>query len=175
MSYAKSNLMDNERLLQDSYGHWINFAPAVVGSVALVTGWWYLPELLRYGQLGRLIGIEPFARFDAVSVQALGFIVVFSLVWVGLSALVWYASEFSVTNRRVMVKRGLILRNTHEIFLRNIESVHLHQTIPGRLFGYGNIAIIGNGDTRAVLKNVPHPQNFRREIQQQAAHLRYRT
>ena len=172
MSYARSNLIDGEELFQDSYGHWIHFVPAILGSIVLLVGWWYLPALLQDPQVGGLIGIEPYARLDPVSLKTLAGIVLFSLVWLGVAALIWYASEFAVTDRRVLVKRGLILRNTHEIFLTNVESVHLHQTIPGRLLGYGNLAIIGNGDTRVVLKTVPHPQAFRREVQEQAARLR---
>ncbi len=44
-----------------------------------------------------------------------------------------YADEFAVTNKRVIVKTGLISRRTLEMNLSKIESVNVDQTI----FGFG--------------------------------------
>ena len=57
-------------------------------------------------------------------------------------------SEFVITNKRVMIKVGLVSRKTVEMNLAKVESVNVEQTIMGRLFGYGTITVVGTGGTR---------------------------
>ena len=54
-----------------------------------------------------------------------------------------YSDEFAITNRRVIIKTGLISRKTFEMNLSKIESVNIDQTILGRILGYGTIIIVG--------------------------------
>ena len=77
-----------------------------------------------------------------------------------------YADEFAVTNKRVIVKTGLISRRTLEMNLSKIESVNVDQTIFGRLLGYGTITIIGTGGTRESFPNISHPLAFRKKFQE---------
>lgn len=172
MSYAESNRVEGEEVIEDTYGHWIIFLPALTASVIFVVLWWIIPNMLRDPEVGGALGLPTYGRWDPMSVKVLLVGLSICAFWLGAAWLRWYASEAAVTNRRVMVKTGLILRNTGEMFLLSIESIHLHQTIWGRILGYGNIAVIGNGDTRTVLRNVPNPQRFRQSIQQQSARLR---
>ena len=44
--------------------------------------------------------------------------------------------EQGVTNKRVILKRGIISRNTEEMKLQSIETVEIAQGIGGGLFGY---------------------------------------
>ena len=75
-------------------------------------------------------------------------------VFVGVLAQIliqYYGTEIGVTNRRVIVRKGLVLREVVEMRLENIESVKLTQTLVGRLFGYGTIELSGFGTTHAIL------------------------
>ena len=64
-----------------------------------------------------------------------------------------WADEFVVTNKRVIVKTGLISRRTLEMNLNKIESVNVDQSILGRLLNYGTITIIGTGGTKESFTN----------------------
>lgn len=77
-----------------------------------------------------------------------------------------YTDEFAVTNRRVIVKTGLISRKTLEMNLSKIESVNVDQSIFGRLLGYGTITIIGTGGTRESFPNISEPILFRKKFQE---------
>jgi uncharacterized membrane protein YdbT with pleckstrin-like domain len=77
-----------------------------------------------------------------------------------------YADEFAVTNKRVIVKTGLISRRTLEMNLNKIESVNVDQSIFGRLFGYGTITIIGTGGTKESFPNISEPLKFRKKFQE---------
>ena len=75
-------------------------------------------------------------------------------------------NEFVITNRRVVVKRGLFARTTFEMNLNKIETVNVDQSIWGRIFGFGTITIVGTGGTRELVGSISKPLEFRRKIQE---------
>lgn len=77
-----------------------------------------------------------------------------------------WTSEFAITNRRVIIKTGLIARRTLEMNLEKIESVTVDQSILGRILGYGNIQIIGSGGTRETFFKISRPLTFRKRFQE---------
>lgn len=77
-----------------------------------------------------------------------------------------YTDEFTITNKRVVIKTGLFSRKTVELNLTKIESVNVDQTIMGRIFGFGSITIIGIGGTREVFVNIRKPLEFRKRFQE---------
>jgi uncharacterized membrane protein YdbT with pleckstrin-like domain len=76
-----------------------------------------------------------------------------------------WTSEFTITNKRVIIKTGLISINTVEINLQRIESVNVDQSILGRLLGFGDIDIVGTGGTREKFRNIVDPLLFRKRFQ----------
>ena len=78
-----------------------------------------------------------------------------------------WTSEFAITNKRVIMKVGLIRRKALEMNLSKIESVNVDQTIMGRILGYGTITIIGTGGTRESFHRISKPMEFRRVFQEQ--------
>ena len=77
-----------------------------------------------------------------------------------------YTDEFAITNKRVVIKTGLISRKTVELNLSKIESVNVDQTFMGRIFGFGNITIIGIGGTHEFFVNFSKPLEFRKKFQE---------
>lgn len=78
----------------------------------------------------------------------------------------YFTSEYVITNRRVIIKVGLIARNTLEMNLSKIESVNVNQSILGRILGYGSITIIGTGGTRETFYGISSPMLFRQRFQE---------
>lgn len=87
--------------------------------------------------------------------------------WVSLFTLGIYPTiqsltdEFVVTDRRIIVKRGLISHYTLEMDISRVETVNVRQSIFGRIFGYGCITIIGTGGTRESFYSIRNPLLFR--------------
>jgi len=77
-----------------------------------------------------------------------------------------YTDEFTITNKRVVIKTGLFSRKTVELNLTKIESVNVDQTVMGRIFGFGSISIIGIGGTREIFVNIRKPLEFRKKFQE---------
>ena len=60
----------------------------------------------------------------------------------GVVRLAWFIrwiTEFAVTDRRVISKRGFIMRDTDEMNMDKVESVDVDQSILGRLLDYGTV------------------------------------
>ena len=77
-----------------------------------------------------------------------------------------YTDEFAITNKRVIIKTGLISRKTFEMNHTKIESINVDQSILGRILGYGTIGIVGSGGTKEVFPNIQNPIAFRKKFQE---------
>ena len=75
------------------------------------------------------------------------------------------SSEFAVTDKRVIIKVGLLSRRSIEILLTKVEAITVDQTLVGRIFGYGSITIIGTGGTHELFHLIGDPLEFRRQSQ----------
>ncbi len=83
-------------------------------------------------------------------------------------------SEFAVTNRRVVIKVGLVSRKTVEMNLEKVESIGVDQSILGRMLDYGTIEVVGTGGTREPFRAIRDPLGFRRAVTEATEALRVR-
>ncbi|MFT5726217.1 MAG: putative membrane protein YdbT with pleckstrin-like domain [Desulforhopalus sp.] len=79
-----------------------------------------------------------------------------------------FTTEMAITNKRVIIKTGLISRRTIEMNLSKIENVAIDQSIFGRMLNYGTITVVGTGGTKEPFKWVADPLEFRRVVQAQS-------
>ena len=63
---------------------------------------------------------------------------VVTIVWAFLETIRW---KYTVTNRRVFVRRGLVSINEQTARLERVQDITLHQTLFDRLFGVGKLEI----------------------------------
>ena len=150
--YIDENLQPGEKVLYSTNAHWIFFLPAI----AL----WVLA-----GVLFLLSGMVPAGSPLIVVCWALAAIVAVVALYKTVTA--WFqrwTTETDVTNLRVVHKTGFINRKTFEMSLDKIESVDVDQSIPGRLFGYGDVTITGVGKSEERLATVTSPLAFRNAI-----------
>jgi len=78
-------------------------------------------------------------------------------------------SEFAITNKRVLIKTGLIRRHTLELLLSRVETIGVQQGIAGRICNYGTIIVTGTGGTKELFPGIAKPLEFRKVIQNSAA------
>lgn len=98
------------------------------------------------------------------------------LLWLGAAVFIlvsfvppyvrWRTSEFAVTNRRVLVKVGLLSIHTVELLLPKVEAIGVDQTLAGRIFGYGTLRIVGTGGTVEAFPRVGRPLALREAVVQ---------
>lgn len=74
-------------------------------------------------------------------------------------------TEQGVTNKRVILKTGIISRKSQEMRLKAVETVEIHQGIWGRIFGTGTIKVTGRGLSDVVFKHLDDPMAVKRQIE----------
>jgi uncharacterized membrane protein YdbT with pleckstrin-like domain len=73
--------------------------------------------------------------------------------------------EQGVTNKRVVLKKGIISRSTEEMKLTSIETVEINQSFWGRIFGFGTVKVTGKGISDVVYKGIDDPMAVKRQIE----------
>ena len=149
MGYVDQRLTTGEAVLYRAKLHWVIFA----GPALLAAGG---AALLFFGGSGRLGG----------TVGGFGLLFLFAA---GLFAverwLVRSSSEFAVTNRRVLIKVGVVGRHSLELLLSKIEGIGEDQDAIGRLLDYGTVTVTGTGGTREAFARIAEPLRFRTEVE----------
>lgn len=90
----------------------------------------------------------------------------FGLVSLVQRVLVKIGSAYAVTNKRVVLKTGVISRRAVDLVLAKCEGLHINQSILGRIFGFGTITVTTGGVTSSY-PYIANPLAFRREINMQ--------
>jgi uncharacterized membrane protein YdbT with pleckstrin-like domain len=145
MSYTESHLLPDERIKYQTHLHWFPFLPAyLLASLFVVAGF---------------AGLVAEATWLAIA----GFgIAIPIFIWLYITRT---TSEFSVTDRRVIIKVGFIRRRTLETMLGKVETIGVEQSLIGRLFDFGTIVVMGTGGTKEPFRNIADPLEFRRQVQ----------
>ncbi len=99
-------------------------------------------------------------RWFAVLLVAL---VVF--VFLDVQYIRWRAESYTITDQRIIIRRGVISRFSRAIGLSRVQDVTTYQGLFGRIFGYGTVEVETAGrDGAEVLTLVPDPMYFRNAI-----------
>jgi len=72
--------------------------------------------------------------------------------------------EFAVTDRRVIACTGWLNTRTVDLSVAKVESLVIEQTAMGRVFGYGDVKVVGTGGTAEVFRAVKDPVGFRKAV-----------
>ena len=129
MSYIVDNLMEDEIFIYRARLHWIMLVPPVI--------------------------IAPFSFIVLSSFLPYGYRVHTGIaIFIGVILTILYktslyiSTEFAITNRRIIVKTGIIRNDSFEIMLQKIEGIKVTQGIIGRLLDYGSIVVTGTGGSK---------------------------
>ncbi|MFZ5916673.1 MAG: PH domain-containing protein [Chloroflexota bacterium] len=84
----------------------------------------------------------------------------------------WFNERYTVTNRRVILIKGIINKHVSDSALEKVNDVILIQSVLGRLLGYGDVEIITGSDVGVNLfKRMDRPVDFKREMLNQKESL----
>jgi uncharacterized membrane protein YdbT with pleckstrin-like domain len=117
---------------------------------------------------GVAMAVLAAATKDSGAAALLG-LLAFSLCCFGLIGWVYawierVTTEIAITDRRIIMKRGLIRRSTVEMNADQIESVSVDQSITGRLFDFGTVTINGTGAGIEPISGVAAPLILRKAV-----------
>lgn len=149
--YIEEILQPDEKVLYSTTIHWIVYLPAILAWIAAIF----------------FFALQRGAVTDGANILWLALSGVSALIALYWTLRAWFqrfTNETDVTNFRVVHKEGFIQRKTFEISLDKVESVDVQQSIPARIFGYGDITIRGVGEGDQKIEMIGSPLQFRNHI-----------
>lgn len=148
MGYVDDNLLPHERVVHRTRLHWI------------VYGWTAVTVAVAAAALAVGVSADvPAATGVGAALLVVMAPLAFLAAWIRRKT-----CEFAVTNKRVIVKVGLIRRQTEEMLLSKVEQLTVDQSIPGRLLGYGTIGLHGTGGGGTAFGKVARPIELRKTM-----------
>jgi uncharacterized membrane protein YdbT with pleckstrin-like domain len=150
MSYIEGTLQPGERLLATRRLHWVIYV-------------WPIAHMVVAAGLAAWAGLSASPGRTAILVVA-GILLALGIVSFLQRALIGWATEYAVTDHRLLVKRGVLSVHTVEMSLDKIESVDVDQSLMGRMLGYGSVTVHGVGSRWDPITQIPDPSGLRNAI-----------
>lgn len=145
MSYVEKNLLPGETIVHTGRVHWIVYGKSIgliVVGLLLLYPWSPDPALSKLWIFGAVALLLALLVAIPAAIRAM-------------------TTELVVTSRRVVAKRGIVRRDTFEMLHRRVESISVHQSIAGRVLGYGTLVLHGTGGGLETIPTVADPLGFR--------------
>ncbi|ASQ44953.1 PH domain-containing protein [Legionella clemsonensis] len=105
------------------------------------------------------------AQINQLKEVALLFLFV-ALIWTLMTWVTYHFSSLTIKKKQVILRTGMLVRQTIDIPLSKIESIDIRQSVLGSIFRYGSLVITGTGGTRHVMNFLDKPLTCRRYIEQ---------
>lgn len=158
MAFIDRNLMEGERVIYRSRLHRHIFIWPVVWFIAALV-------LLVYGSNMKDANTR-------IGILAAGGFFMLIAVFMFVPRFIRYeSSEFGLTNRRVIMKVGMLHRRSLEVLLNKVESIMVNQGALGTVLGFGSITVTGTGGTKDTFHNVASPVEFRNKVEEQISSI----
>jgi membrane protein YdbS with pleckstrin-like domain len=138
-------LFDTERYCGEWRRHWIYVAR------------WTAVGVISPFIVGYLVGVVGQDAGTVVTVILFAWLAL--LTFVGFKLLDWYYDRFVLTNKRVLVVRGLVTRRVGMMPLARVTDMAYSQSPLGRILNYGTFVLESAGQDQALreIKPLPHP------------------
>ncbi len=149
-SYVDSVLAEGERIVyRASISHWKFVFSYLVGCIFIMTA------------LGVYIATGNHAG-ASLAMLVIPLMVGLAVI---LSAVIRrQTTELVLTDRRIITKRGLVSRDTVEMNLNKVESLHVNQSLMGRILNYGDVTVVGVGASLEPLRGITRPLELRKKL-----------
>jgi len=161
----KKNLREGEEILCTPQLHWIYVVKPLLYSLPffiLLFVLWFQGDSLA--AVSDEMGYDLWMPVQSLIRQVfLAGLLVFVVVFI-CRIIQYITTEYGVTSKRLLIKKGVLRLTTAEIPTDRIESIYCSQGVLGRIFHYGTMGIAGIGGTMPVFYMVARPYGLRRKI-----------
>jgi uncharacterized membrane protein YdbT with pleckstrin-like domain len=146
--YPDELLTSGERVLTHEHPH-----PKMLVLPALVF-------LVVVGGAAYLAALAAPLSWSGAAQVALVVVALVLIGWFSVAPLLrWRFTHFVVTDRRVLVREGVLTRSGFEIPMNRINSVHFRQTVIERMLGCGTLSVESYSDEPLDFDDIPGVQH----------------
>ena len=158
MGYVQKVLQAGETIAYETKIAWTTYLPGLL--VLIGAGVVYILIRVLFATP------PPYADFVPLIILLLA-IVILVRAWFER-----WTTEIAITDRRIILKRGFIRRDTAEMNMDKVESVDVNQSLFGRLLDYGDVTVRGTGAGLETLRLIDKPLAFRNHVRTHEAAVR---
>jgi uncharacterized membrane protein YdbT with pleckstrin-like domain len=152
MAYPEKLLTDGEQVEYDMRPHWRMLALPALALVGVVF-------VASYALSAMPDGWDP-ARWVIVG---LGLLLL--VLWVVVPVVRWATTQYVITNRRVIVRSGVVARQGRDMPLARVNDVHFSYGVVDRLLGCGTLVVESAGESGQLsIRAVPDVELIQREV-----------
>lgn len=145
MAYPENELADDEELILHRHPHWKMLITPVLGLLVTVAVGGFLGALLRDASWAKIGWI-------GLLVIGVGLLTKFTLT----PFLRWVTTHFVLTDRRVIVRQGVLTRTGLDIPMSRINSVRFRHGLMDRMLGTGTLIIESASQEPLEFDDIPH-------------------
>ncbi len=144
MSFIEKNLMPNEKIIYRTKKNFIIFLAPVL---------WILISLFFFTNSNPMV-------------QKVAILPLIVALLTGINQwLMYFVSEFAITNVRVMMREGFFIRHTNDTRLAALANVTVNQSLVGQVLNYGTIFINSFGGESDPFRDIDNPNEFQKKLQ----------
>ncbi len=111
----------------------------------------------------KAVAVLIFALILFLTIPPLGMLLaVFGAILLCVAILTQHYLLLVVTNKRILARYGLLQMDVVDIRLSKVESIDLERMLPGHLFGYASVVVMGTGQRSIRVPYIANADQFRR-------------
>lgn len=150
MGISAKLLGEDEHVVTNTRTHW----KALIGPVLVL-----LIVVAAASFLAAVVPDGSWQNVARIAIAAVGFVLV--AIWTIRPFLNWYFATYTLTNRRLITRHGVLNRSGRDIPLVRINDVSYEHHLTDRLLRCGTLVIESAGERgQVVLPDVPHVERL---------------
>jgi membrane protein YdbS with pleckstrin-like domain len=150
MGISAKLLGDDERVVTSTRTHWKALIGPVLVLLVVVGGGAFLAAVIPEGS------VQTAGRIAIAAIA-----VVLLAIWVVKPFLDWFFATYTLTNRRLITRHGILNRSGRDIPLVRINDVSYEHGLVDRILRCGTLVIESAGERgQVVLPDVPHVEHL---------------
>lgn len=108
--------------------------------------------------------IVPVVVCLSLTIISFGVLGVFLLPFLAYDWLAYKNTEVALTDKRIIIKKGILSNEVHEFQLSKLETSHVRQSLVDKLFGQGTLVVTATGGAVFEVGKIKNPYELRKKI-----------
>ncbi|GAA4515365.1 PH domain-containing protein [Actinoallomurus oryzae] len=154
MGLPKNSLTEDERIILEFHPHWSTLVSTIFWAIVTVVVAGVIIFFIPDGDSQTLIRLIV-AAVGVVAIIVVGF----------LPFLRWVTTSYTLTNRRFVMRHGILSRSGRDIPLTRVNDVSFSHSLIERIFGTGTLVVESGGENgQLVLKKIPRVEYAQNQL-----------
>lgn len=126
--------------------------------------WPALLLIVMSAGLGAFLAVQPASWRPVATWVVVGIYAIVVIVWVIVPFLRWLTSTYTITNRRIITRKGIVTKTGHDLPLRRVNNVSYERDLLDRMLGCGTLILETAAEQPLIMPDVPDVERVHVQI-----------